>query len=185
MFLIIKFQSRVLAARGFKEAKEDKETKRMQEEIRQMKESLENITKLLEKKKNIYHKKYSESLQNLDCAIIFVVFWIKYSTDWFSQMSNFYVFWMQNLNNSSVFEILNLWILSINRLTWRNLMVSWPLSLWGLVHQLKAQYEEEFMSGAGSILPSGAVLPSYPEIPKSFQSREDIRKIWSWVIVIL
>ena len=50
MFLIIKFQSRVLAARGFKEAKEDKETKRMQEEIRQMKESLESITKLLEKK---------------------------------------------------------------------------------------------------------------------------------------
>ena len=46
----IKFQSRVLAARGFKEAKEDKETKRMQDEIREMKESLESITKLLEKK---------------------------------------------------------------------------------------------------------------------------------------
>ena len=50
MVLFINFQSRVLAARGFKEAKEDKETNRMQDEIRQMKESLESITKLLEKK---------------------------------------------------------------------------------------------------------------------------------------
>ena len=50
MVLFINFQSRVLAARGFKETKEDKETKRMQDEIRQMKESLESITKLLEKK---------------------------------------------------------------------------------------------------------------------------------------
>ena len=33
------------------------------------------------------------------------------------------------------------------------------------------------MSGAGSILPSGAVLPSYPEIPKSFQSREDSQNL--------
>ena len=80
----------------------------------------------------------------------------------------FDVLWMlSDQDNSPVLQILNLGILSINRLTWCNLLVSWPLSLWGVL----AQYEE-FMSGAEALY--------YPQAPYSRRTQKHRNKWLGW-----
>ena len=61
-------------------------------------------------------------------------------------------------DNSPVLQILNLWILSINRLTWCNLLVSWPLSLWGLWPNMRNSCLEQ--------------PPYYPQAPYSRRTQK-------------